>query len=85
MQVLESWRMVLKNTVRIRLEDVSVVVGDSLAFVTCAECVDAGTFERPCILQCCCGIQVKDTLLQAPLEGEWQPPMCLRSRMGSGA
>ena len=43
MQVLESWRMVLKNnTLRIRLEDVSVVVGDSLAFVTCAECVDAG-------------------------------------------
>ncbi len=43
MQVLESWRLVLRGLpMEITLEDVRVCVRDSAAFVTCTEVMEAG-------------------------------------------
>lgn len=43
-QVMESWRLMLGNTdgfMRFKLEDVRVFAGDTEAFVTCVEVIDA--------------------------------------------
>ena len=43
MQVLESWRLVLRGRpVEITLEDVRVCARDGAAFVTCTEVMEAG-------------------------------------------
>ena len=43
LQVLESWRLILKNgNTRIRVSDVYAVAGDGLGIVTCVEEVDSG-------------------------------------------
>lgn len=49
MQVLESWRLILRGgKMSITLEDVRVYAGDTLAYVTCVEVMDAGDSRGRC-------------------------------------
>ena len=50
LQVLESWRVILRGApMDIRLEDVRVCARDGAAFVTCTEIMEAGDSRGRCL------------------------------------
>ena len=50
LQVMESWGMILREApMSISLEDVRVYAGDTVAYVTCVEVMDAGDSRGRCV------------------------------------
>lgn len=50
LQVMESWGLILRGApMSISLEDVRVYAGDTAAYVTCVEVMDAGDSRGRCV------------------------------------